>query len=101
MRFIYLGYILYCVGTRFLSRKGLIGWVCLSVRLSVTPLLQDVQNHMSKGNKGRQPERDLEAEAKQALRTSLYIQSTLKRNLYWEFYNVLLNLCLEKQWIMY
>ncbi len=33
-------------------------------------------------NKGNQPERELEAEAKQALRASLYIQSILKRNLH-------------------
>jgi hypothetical protein len=39
------------------NRKGLIGWVCLSVRLSVTLLLQRVQNHMSKRNEGTQPER--------------------------------------------
>ncbi len=45
------------------------GWVCLSV----TPLLQRVQNRMSKANKGNQPERELEALAKQALRTSIYI----------------------------
>jgi hypothetical protein len=38
-----------------LDRKGLMGLVCLSVRLSVTPLLQRKQNHMSKGNKESQP----------------------------------------------
>jgi hypothetical protein len=69
----------------------------------VTPLLQRVQIHMSKGNKGIQPERKLETEAKQALRTSLYIQSTLKRNLLKisEVYTLLINLCLEKRWIVY
>ncbi len=36
------------------------GWVCLSV----TPLLQRVQNRMCEGNKGNQPERELETEAK-------------------------------------
>ncbi len=44
------------------------GWMC------VTPLLQRVQNHMSKGNKGNQVERELEAIAKQTLRTSLYTE---------------------------
>jgi hypothetical protein len=40
-------------------------WVCLSVRLSVTPLLQRVKIYiMSKGNKGNQPQRKFEAEAK-------------------------------------
>ncbi len=67
----------------------------------VTPLLQRVQIHMSKGNKGIQPERELETEAKQALRTSLYIQSTLKRNLLSEVYTLLISLCLEKRWIVY
>ncbi len=38
----------------------------LSVCLYITPLLQPVQNRMSKGNKGNQPERGLEAEAKHA-----------------------------------
>jgi hypothetical protein len=33
----------------------------LSVRLSGTPLLQRVYIHMSKGIKGNQPERELEA----------------------------------------
>jgi hypothetical protein len=50
-----------------LDRKGLMGWVCLSVCPSVTPLLlQRVQNRMSKENKGNQPERELKAEAKHA-----------------------------------
>jgi hypothetical protein len=35
--------------------------------LSVTPLLQRVQIHMSNENKGNYRERKLEAEAKQAL----------------------------------
>ncbi len=56
-----------------LDRKGLMGWVCLSVCLSVMPLLQHLENHMSKGNKGNRPERQLAALAKQALRTSVYI----------------------------
>jgi hypothetical protein len=73
-------------------------FVCLSVCLSVTPLLQRVQNHMSKGNRRNQPERQ---NASQALMTSLYIQSTLKRDLHREFYTVLINLCLEKRWIIY
>jgi hypothetical protein len=45
----------------------------LSVCLSVTPLLQHLENHMSKGKKGNRPERQLAALAKQALRTSVYI----------------------------
>ncbi len=32
-----------------LDQKGLMGWVCLSVK----PLLQPVQNHMSKGKKSQ------------------------------------------------
>jgi hypothetical protein len=44
---------------------------------------------MSKGNKRNQSERELEAEAKQALRTLLYIQGALKRNLHTEFYTSL------------
>jgi hypothetical protein len=56
-----------------LDRKGLMGWVCLSVCLYVTPLLQHLENHMSKGKKGSRPERQLAALAKQALRTSVYI----------------------------
>jgi hypothetical protein len=40
---------------------------------------------MYKGNKGIQAERELEAKAKQALRTSVYIQITVKRNLHKEF----------------
>jgi hypothetical protein len=50
-------------------------WVCLSVRLSsyVTPLLQQVQNHMCKGNEGNRPERQLAALTKRAASyTSLY-----------------------------
>ncbi len=74
---------------------GSTGWVCLSVCTSVTALLQRVQNHMSKGNKESQSEC---RNASQALMTSLYIQSTLKRDL---FYTLLINLCLEKQWIIY
>jgi hypothetical protein len=38
----------------------------------VTPLLQHLQNNMSKGNKGNWPERQLAALAKQALRTTVY-----------------------------
>ncbi len=49
--------------------------VCLSVRLSVTHLLQHLQNYMCKGNKGNQPERELAALAKRAaLDTILYIE---------------------------
>ncbi len=47
--------------------------VCLAVRLYVTPLLQNLQNYMCKGNKGNRPERQLAALAKQALRPSVYI----------------------------
>ncbi len=69
-----------------LDRKGHMVWVCLSV----TPLL---------------PERELEAEAKQALGLHFIIytfQSTLKRNLHREFYTLLINLlCLETQWVIY
>jgi hypothetical protein len=45
----------------------------LSVWMWVTPLLQHLENHMSKRNKGNRPERQLAALAKQALRTSVYI----------------------------
>jgi hypothetical protein len=76
------------------------GSVCVSVCPSAR-LLQRVQNRISKGNKGNQPERKLEAEAKQALRTSHYIQSSLKHNLDKEFYNLLISLCIEKRWITY
>jgi hypothetical protein len=48
--------------------------MAMSVRASVTPLLQLVQNCMSKGNKLNQAERELEAEAKQGVMTSLYIE---------------------------
>jgi hypothetical protein len=58
------------VQVAFLSRKGLMGWACPSFRLSVTRLLQRVQNHMSKGNKGIKPER---LNVSQALMTLLYI----------------------------
>jgi hypothetical protein len=53
------------------------GSVCLSVWMSVTPLLQHLHNRMPKVNKGNQLERELEAEAKQALRASHSMQSTL------------------------
>jgi hypothetical protein len=59
-----------------LDRKDLMGWVCLSVCLSVTPLLQHLENHMSTGNKGNrpEPERKLEAQEKRAaLDISFYI----------------------------
>jgi hypothetical protein len=47
----------------------------LSVRLYVTPLLQHLQNHMCKGKKGNQPERELAALAKRAaLDTILYTE---------------------------
>ncbi len=49
--------------------------VCLSVCPSVTPLLQHLENNMSKGNKGNQKERELAALAKRAaLDTILYIE---------------------------
>jgi hypothetical protein len=50
--------------------------------------------HMSKGKEetSRNSERKLEAEAKHTLRTSLYIQSTLKGNLHREFYILLISL---------
>ncbi len=60
--------------------KGLIlmGLVYLSVRgqwLCHTSLLQHVENHMSKGNKGNRPERKLEAQEKRAaLDISLYMK---------------------------
>jgi hypothetical protein len=51
------------------------GWVFPSVRLSLTPLLQRVQNNMFKGSKGNQPERQLAALTKRAaLYTSLYTE---------------------------
>jgi hypothetical protein len=40
--------------------------VCLSVRPYVTLLLQHLDNHMSKGNKGNRPEPKLEAQEKRA-----------------------------------
>jgi hypothetical protein len=51
------------------------GLSVLYVWMYGTPLLQHLQNHMSKENKGNQPERQLAALAKQALRTrtSAYI----------------------------
>jgi polyphosphate kinase len=80
----------------FFRPKGLMVWVCLSVCLDGwmyvrhASLLQHLRNHMSRGNKGNQPERKLAAIAKRAraLRTSAYryIQSTLKRNLHRELY---------------
>jgi hypothetical protein len=72
-----------------------------SVRLSVTPLLQHKQNYMSKGNKGSQPERELEAEAKRALRISGYIQRDLKQHLHRDSYITALNQCLEKRCAIY
>jgi hypothetical protein len=58
-----------------LDRKGLMGLVCLSVRGYVTPLLQHLENHMSKGNKGNRPERKLEAQEKRtALDIILFIK---------------------------
>jgi hypothetical protein len=39
--------------------------------MHATLLLQHLQNHMSKGNKGNRPERQLAALVKQALRTSV------------------------------
>ncbi len=59
--------------------------VCLSVRMWVTPLLQHLENRMSKGNKESRPERQLAALAKQALR---------------EFYPLLISLYLEKRCII-
>ncbi len=46
--------------------------VCPSVCLYVTPILQHLENHMSKGNKRNRPERQLTALAKQAPGTSAY-----------------------------
>ncbi len=60
-----------------LDRKGLMGWVCLSVCPSVrhASTVQHLENYMSKGNKGNQPERELAALAKRAaLDTILYIE---------------------------
>jgi hypothetical protein len=58
-----------------LDQKGLMGWVCLSVRLYVTPLLQHLGNYMSKGNKGNRPELKLGTQEKQAaLFISFYIK---------------------------
>jgi hypothetical protein len=48
-----------------LDQKGLYG-MGLSVRLSVMPLLQHLENHTFKGNKGNRPERKLEAQEKRA-----------------------------------
>jgi hypothetical protein len=56
---------------------------------------------MSKGNKGNLPERKLEAEAKRALRTSVYIQRTLKQHLQKDSYITALSLCLEKRSAIY
>ncbi len=50
------------------------GWICPSVRLSVTPLLQYLENHMSKGNKGNRPEQQLAALLKQAVRGHQFIR---------------------------
>ncbi len=49
------------------------GWACPDGWMSDTRYYTAarVENHMSKGNEGNQPERELEAEAKQALRTSV------------------------------
>jgi hypothetical protein len=52
---------------------------------------------MSKGKKGNRPKRQLAALAKQALRTSAYIKSNLKRNLHKEFNTLLINLWLVKR----
>jgi hypothetical protein len=57
---------------------GLSGCLGLDVRMSVTPLLQRVQNYMSKRNKGSQLERELEAEAKQGLKASVYFEETFR-----------------------
>jgi hypothetical protein len=38
-----------------LDQKGPMAWVCPSVCLSVMPLLQHLENHMFKGNKGNRP----------------------------------------------
>jgi hypothetical protein len=41
----------------------------------ITPILQHLENHMSKGNKGNRPEHKLAAEGKRAaLDISLYIK---------------------------
>jgi hypothetical protein len=69
------------------------GWVCLFV----TPLLQLVQNHISQGNKkpAGTPERFAGS-----YDISLYADD-LKRDLHRGFYTLLMNLCLEKRWIIY
>ncbi len=64
--------------------------VCPCVFHTSTAVLGKRCRYMSKGNKRSQPERELEQKAKQALRTSVYIQSNLKRNLHREFYNLLI-----------
>jgi hypothetical protein len=61
---------------KVLDRKSLMGWVCLFVWMYVTALLQHLENHLSKGNKGNRPERNLEVEAQEkraALDISFYL----------------------------
>jgi hypothetical protein len=69
--------------------------------MSVTPLLQHYQNYMSKGRKGNQQERKFTAVAKRVLRTSAYIQRTLKQHLHRDSYITALNPCLEKRCVIY
>jgi hypothetical protein len=47
------------------------GWISDD---DVCPLLQHLLNHMSKGNKGNRPERQLAVLGKKALRTSAYVR---------------------------
>jgi hypothetical protein len=64
----------------FLERKGLIGWICLDVCMYVTPLLRVCKTICpNEIDQTSQPERELEAEVKQALS-------------HWEFYILLINL---------
>jgi hypothetical protein len=89
-------------------------WVCQSVRppvcLSVTPLLQHLENHMSKGNKGNRPERILEskilAKSREASCSRHYfidqinakpLQNPLNRK--WKLGDE--NPCLEKQCVIH
>ncbi len=58
----------------FLEHEGLMRFACLSIRGYVTPLLQHLENYMSKGKNGNRPERKLEAQEKRAdLDFSFYI----------------------------
>jgi hypothetical protein len=56
---------------------------------------------MSKGNKGNQPRRESEAEAKRAFRTLAYIQRTFKQHLHKYSYITALKLRLEQRCAIY